>query len=151
VSIYRIAGKFGKFTCFEQLARKVWQMNRFSQKIIIVSRNLDGFSLANQGWFTNFLLSKVSCYMVIECVYVFVILMYGWSLKNRTKMCLNHQFTIVSRAFMFLYTVTVINVDMVTTTLSNCILWPNLHKLMTIMKCIILTPWPVFKHSVTKW
>jgi len=28
--------------------KKVWQMNRFSQKAIIVTRNLDGFSLANQ-------------------------------------------------------------------------------------------------------
>jgi len=31
----------------EHLAKKVWWMNRFSQKVIIVSRNLDGFSLAN--------------------------------------------------------------------------------------------------------
>jgi len=41
--------KFGEFTRFEQLAKKVWRMNRFSQKVIIVSRNLDGFSLVNQG------------------------------------------------------------------------------------------------------
>jgi len=41
--------KFGEFTHFEQLAEKVWQMNRFSQKVIIVSRNLDGFSLVNHG------------------------------------------------------------------------------------------------------
>jgi len=32
--------KFGEFTRFEHLAKKVWQMNRFSQKVIIVSRNL---------------------------------------------------------------------------------------------------------------
>jgi len=31
------------------LILNIWQMNRFSQKVIIVSRNLDGFSLANQG------------------------------------------------------------------------------------------------------
>jgi len=44
--------KFDKLTYFEHLAKKVWQMNRFSQKVIpviVVSRNLDGFSLANQG------------------------------------------------------------------------------------------------------
>jgi len=46
---YRIVGKFGEFTRFEHLAKKVWRMNRFSQKVIIVSRNLDGFSLANHG------------------------------------------------------------------------------------------------------
>jgi len=40
--------KFGEFTYFEHLVKKVWQMNRFSQKVIIVSRNLNGFSLANQ-------------------------------------------------------------------------------------------------------
>jgi len=39
--MYRIAGKsgrekFGEFTCFEHLAKKVWRMNRFSKKIIIV-------------------------------------------------------------------------------------------------------------------
>jgi len=50
---YCIAGKFGKakfgeFTHFEHLAKKVWRMNRFNQKVIIVSRNLDGFSLENQ-------------------------------------------------------------------------------------------------------
>jgi len=38
--------KFGKFTHFEHLVKNVWRMNRFSQKVIIVSRNLDGFSLA---------------------------------------------------------------------------------------------------------
>jgi len=39
--------KFGEFTCFEHLAKKVWRMNGFSQKVIIVSINLDGFSLMN--------------------------------------------------------------------------------------------------------
>jgi len=44
-----IAGKFGEFIRFEHLAKKVWQMNRFSHKVIIVSRSLEGFSLANHG------------------------------------------------------------------------------------------------------
>jgi len=48
-SAYRIAGKFGEFTRYEHLVKEVWQINRFSQKVIIVSRNLDGFSLVNQG------------------------------------------------------------------------------------------------------
>jgi len=38
----------GEFTHFEHLAKKIQQMNRFNQKVIIVNRNLDGFSLANQ-------------------------------------------------------------------------------------------------------
>jgi len=42
-----VVEKFGEFTCFEHLAKKVWQMNRFSQKVIIVSKNWNGFSLAN--------------------------------------------------------------------------------------------------------
>jgi len=41
--------KFAEFTRFEHLAKKVWRMNRFSQKVILVSTNLDGFSLANPG------------------------------------------------------------------------------------------------------
>jgi len=31
------------------LILSIWQMNIFSRKVIIVSRNLDGFSLANHG------------------------------------------------------------------------------------------------------
>jgi len=57
--IYHIVGKFvgikfGKFTRFKHLAEKVWRMNRLSQKVIIVSRNLDDFSLANYGQFAKF-------------------------------------------------------------------------------------------------
>jgi len=37
--------KFDEFTHFEHLAKKVWQMNRFSQKVMIVSRNLDGWMI----------------------------------------------------------------------------------------------------------
>jgi len=40
--------KFGEFTPFEHLAKKVWQMNRFNQKVTIV-RDFDGFSLTNHG------------------------------------------------------------------------------------------------------
>jgi len=40
--------KFGKFTHFEHLAKKVGRMIKFNQKVIIVSRNLDGFGLVNQ-------------------------------------------------------------------------------------------------------
>jgi len=47
-------GKFGEFTHYEHLAKKVWQMNRFNQKVVTVSRNLNGFSLVNQEWFTKF-------------------------------------------------------------------------------------------------
>jgi len=75
--------KFGKFTHFEHLAKKDWQMNRFSQKVIIVNRNLDDFvwriacDLPNSP---NFLPAKLSCYMVAStyllpqliCMYVFV-------------------------------------------------------------------------------
>jgi len=42
INCYHIAGKFGgtKFTRFEHLAKKVWRMNKFSQKVIDVSKNL---------------------------------------------------------------------------------------------------------------
>jgi len=43
-----VVEKFGKFIHFEHLAlKKVWRMNRFSQRVIIVSRNLNGFGLVN--------------------------------------------------------------------------------------------------------
>jgi len=54
--------KFGEFTCFKHLAKKFWRMNRFNQKVIIVSRNLDSFSLVNQEWFAKFV--KLSHYTV---------------------------------------------------------------------------------------
>jgi len=40
--------KFGEFAHFEHFVKKSLANEWFSQKIIIVSRNLDGFSLANQ-------------------------------------------------------------------------------------------------------
>jgi len=49
-TVYReslVVEKFDKFTRFEHLVKKVWRINRFSQKVIIVSRNLDIFSLVN--------------------------------------------------------------------------------------------------------
>ena len=33
---------------------KVWRMDGFSHKVIIISKNLDGFSLANHGRFAKF-------------------------------------------------------------------------------------------------
>ena len=33
---------------------KVWRMHRFSHKVIIISKNLNGFSLANHGRFAKF-------------------------------------------------------------------------------------------------
>ena len=34
--------------------KKVWRINRSANRILIVSTNLDGFSLVNHGWFTKF-------------------------------------------------------------------------------------------------
>ena len=51
---YRIAGKFGEFTVMSVWRGKVWRMDRFSHKVIIISKNLDGFSLANHGRFAKF-------------------------------------------------------------------------------------------------
>ena len=39
--------KFGKFTLFKCLAEKVWQMNRSAKGLLIVTTNLDDFSLMN--------------------------------------------------------------------------------------------------------
>ena len=37
------------FTVMSVWRGKVWRMDRFSHKVIIISKNLDGFSLANHG------------------------------------------------------------------------------------------------------
>ena len=47
---------------FSSIWRKVWQSNRSSKRLIIVSTNLDGFSLANHRRFTKF--AKRSRYTV---------------------------------------------------------------------------------------
>ena len=49
-----MGGKFGEVTLFEHLAKenlvkKVWQINRSDNRLLIVSTNLDGFSLAKHG------------------------------------------------------------------------------------------------------
>ena len=53
-SIYCIVGKFGELTLFEHLAKKVWQINRSANKLLIVSTKLNGFSLVNHGRFAKF-------------------------------------------------------------------------------------------------
>ena len=42
-------GKFGKMTRFKHWQKKVWQINGSANRLLIVSINLDGFSLANHG------------------------------------------------------------------------------------------------------
>ena len=66
---YRIAGKFGRgeFTLFKHLAKKVWRINRSTNRLLVVSTNLDGFRLTNDGQFVKFAKhspTKLSRYMV---------------------------------------------------------------------------------------
>ena len=49
-----MVGKFGELTLFEHLTKKVWQLNRSPNRLLIVITNLDGFSLVNHGRFTKF-------------------------------------------------------------------------------------------------
>ena len=51
---YRIAGKFGELTCFEHLVKESWANYRSAFRLLIVSTNLDGFSLMNRGRFAKF-------------------------------------------------------------------------------------------------
>ena len=52
------------FTVMSVWRGKVWRMDGFSHKVIIISKNLDGFSLANHGRFTKF--AKLSRYTVLQ-------------------------------------------------------------------------------------
>ena len=46
-----IVGKFGELTRFEHLAKESLANYRSANRLLIVSTNLDGFSLANRGRF----------------------------------------------------------------------------------------------------
>ena len=52
VDYYCIVGKFGGDNVWRKwiniLAKKVWQMNRLAKRLLIVTANLHGFSLANR-------------------------------------------------------------------------------------------------------
>ena len=58
-----MVGKYGKLTHFECLVKESWQINRSANRLLIVSTNLDDFSLANHRQFTKF--AKLSRYTVI--------------------------------------------------------------------------------------
>ena len=46
--------KFYELTLFERFAEKSWQISRSANRLLIVSNNLDGFSLANHRRFAKF-------------------------------------------------------------------------------------------------
>ena len=43
--------------------KKVWRVNRSANRLLIISTNSDGFSLANHEQFAKF--AKLSCYTVV--------------------------------------------------------------------------------------
>ena len=47
-------GKFGEMTFLAFGEKKVWQINKSTNRLLIESTNLDGFSLANHGRFAKF-------------------------------------------------------------------------------------------------
>ena len=52
--MYRIPGKFGELTRFEHLAKESLGNYRSTNRLLIVSTNLNGFSLANRQQFAKF-------------------------------------------------------------------------------------------------
>ena len=62
---YCIVGKFGELIRLSILQKKMWQINKSANRLLIISTNLDGFSLVNHGRFAKF--AKLSCYMVHSC------------------------------------------------------------------------------------
>ena len=64
---YRIVGKFGqgkvwRIDSFRAFGERKLQINRSANRLLIVSTNLDGFSLVNHRQFAKFV--KLSHYMV---------------------------------------------------------------------------------------
>ena len=45
--VYNKFGMFGEVTLFKHLVEKVWQMNRSPKGLLIVTTNLEDFSLVN--------------------------------------------------------------------------------------------------------
>ena len=70
---YRIMGKFGELTCFEHLAKESLANYRSANRFLIVSTNLDGFSLANRRRFAKFAKlspANLSRYMVVARILI---------------------------------------------------------------------------------
>ena len=79
----------GELTCFEHLVKKVCQINRSANRLLIISTNLDGFSLVNCGQFAKFA-TKLSRYTVLikSNVYEQIIFKKHWfelNLKTHVK------------------------------------------------------------------
>ena len=53
LSKYHRAGKFGEFTLLKHFVKKIWQMNRSANELLIVITNLNAFSLANRRLFAK--------------------------------------------------------------------------------------------------
>ena len=53
---------FGKFTFLSIWQKKVWRMNGSAKGLLMVTTDMDGFSLANCRRFTKF--AKLFCYTV---------------------------------------------------------------------------------------
>ena len=67
-------GGFGKVTLLSIWQKKVWQINRSANRILIESASLDRFSLANHQQFAKLAKlspAKLSCYTVITSVYAY--------------------------------------------------------------------------------
>ena len=55
----------------EHLVKKVWRINRSSNRLLIVSfTSFDGFSLANHGWFTKFAIATFPLYGIWRTISV---------------------------------------------------------------------------------
>ena len=50
--------------------KKVWRMNRSAKELLIITTNLDGFSLANRRQFAKF--AKLSRYMVCMHIHMYM-------------------------------------------------------------------------------
>ena len=68
---YHIAGKFGELTLFEPLVKESLQINRTANRLLIVSTNLNGFSLVNHGRFAKF--AKLSRYTVQLNIFLYLV------------------------------------------------------------------------------
>ena len=67
-----VGGNIGKLICFKHLAKESWWINRSANRLLMISTNLDDYSLVNHGQFTKFANispAKVFLHMVMLFLY----------------------------------------------------------------------------------
>ena len=94
-----------KFTLFEHLEKKVWQINRPAKRLLIINTDLDGFSLANRDVCRVFCVYVFVCVCVCVCVWVCVCVCVCMCVRVCVCVCVCIIFEInINASVLYIYT-----------------------------------------------